>query len=319
MSNIRDLARALGVSIGTVSRALNGKPDVNAETRARILAAAAAKGYTANPAARSLRKGSTNIVAFLFAPPAPDDPARDFAFLDIVEGVQAEFEAAGLELVVLPCPASQSPADYVRRLLGRRFFDAMILMGGDRAVRLELGAAGVPVIALEGEGPAATVALDCRFAFSEAVGLLRTLGHDRIGFAPGHCECGRTYGPEVVTLTPSHGEADGRALGVELLSLPEVPTALIVDNDAVAAGVYAALRTAGRVPGRDLSVVSLRAVDDLKIAVPGLARFRYDTAQLGAALARTCLGVLAGQPADGTLSLAIAPGFEPGDSVAAPV
>ena len=53
--SIRDLARHLDISIGTVSRALNGKADVNQETRERVLEAAKQLGYVPNQSGRSLR------------------------------------------------------------------------------------------------------------------------------------------------------------------------------------------------------------------------------------------------------------------------
>ena len=58
MKGIRELAEHLDISIGTVSRALNGKPDVNEETRKRVLEAAESLGYVANQSGRALRKGA---------------------------------------------------------------------------------------------------------------------------------------------------------------------------------------------------------------------------------------------------------------------
>ena len=60
MKGIRQLAKHLDISIGTVSRALNGKADVNAETRQRVLAAAVELGYVANQSGRSLRQGTAH-------------------------------------------------------------------------------------------------------------------------------------------------------------------------------------------------------------------------------------------------------------------
>ena len=69
---IRQLASELQLSIGTVSRALNDRPDVNPETRARVKAAAARAGYVPNQSGRSLRSGRTGIVAAVI-------PSRDFS------------------------------------------------------------------------------------------------------------------------------------------------------------------------------------------------------------------------------------------------
>src|SRR3954469_23136664 len=65
MKGIKQLARHLDISIGTVSRALNGKPDVNPETRKRVLEAAETFGYAANQSGRSLRQGRTGIIGFM--------------------------------------------------------------------------------------------------------------------------------------------------------------------------------------------------------------------------------------------------------------
>lgn len=62
MKGIRQLAEYLDISIGTVSRALNSKPDVNEETRRRVLAAAKELGYVANQSGRSLRQGETKVI-----------------------------------------------------------------------------------------------------------------------------------------------------------------------------------------------------------------------------------------------------------------
>ena len=59
MKGIRALARHLDISIGTVSKALNGRFDINAETRKRVLDAAAELGYVANQSGRALRQGAT--------------------------------------------------------------------------------------------------------------------------------------------------------------------------------------------------------------------------------------------------------------------
>ena len=61
MIGIKRLAQHLNVSIGTVSRALNNRPDVNDETRKRVLEAARELGYVANQSGRSLRRGQTGV------------------------------------------------------------------------------------------------------------------------------------------------------------------------------------------------------------------------------------------------------------------
>ena len=65
MRGIRRLAQHLDISIGTVSRALNGRPDVNEVTRKRVLEAAEEFGYVPNQSGRSLRQGTSNTIGFM--------------------------------------------------------------------------------------------------------------------------------------------------------------------------------------------------------------------------------------------------------------
>ena len=83
--NLKSLARTLGISKTTVSRALNGYPEVNIRTRERVLAAAKAAGYEANPMARSLAVGRTNVFGIIY-PLLPNDQG-DRMFMDGVRGL----------------------------------------------------------------------------------------------------------------------------------------------------------------------------------------------------------------------------------------
>src|SRR5207249_4219478 len=86
LSSIRDLARHLNISIGTVSRALNGRADVNAETRRRVLEAARSLNYAPNQSGRSLRQGTTNMVAFILET-SRKMPLADTIFMSVLDGM----------------------------------------------------------------------------------------------------------------------------------------------------------------------------------------------------------------------------------------
>jgi len=89
-AGIRDVARLAGVSVASVSFALNGLPGVAEETRRRILAAAADLGYRANPQAQALRRGRTTTYGLVI---------RNFSnpfFLEVLTGAQHPFRAAAI-------------------------------------------------------------------------------------------------------------------------------------------------------------------------------------------------------------------------------
>ena len=88
MVGIKRLAEHLNISIGTVSRALNGRPDVNDETRKRVLEAAAELGYVANQSGRNLRQGNTNAIGFMIESGVDTAGNSDNFFLGVFDGVR---------------------------------------------------------------------------------------------------------------------------------------------------------------------------------------------------------------------------------------
>ena len=132
MKGIRRLAQQLDISIGTVSRALNGRPDVNEETRRRVLEAAEAMGYVPNQSGRALRKGATGIIGFMIETGANTATDGDSFFLSVFDGVQAVLNRHGLDFVALLCGSGEDPNEYLRRVVGRGFVDGVIISSTQR-------------------------------------------------------------------------------------------------------------------------------------------------------------------------------------------
>src|SRR5688572_22755920 len=103
MKGIRALARHLDISIGTVSKALNNRFDINPETRKRVLQAAAELGYVANQSGRSLRQGTTQTIGFMIESNQASATDSDNFFMAVFDGVQSVLREHHLDLVVLPC------------------------------------------------------------------------------------------------------------------------------------------------------------------------------------------------------------------------
>src|SRR3990167_4225893 len=116
--NLKNLARTLGISETTVSRALNGYPEVSERTRARVLEAAKAAGYRPNPMARSLAVGRTNVVGIIY-PLLPNDLA-DPMFLDIVGGMSEALEAQQMDLIIAPVSPANEFRSYEHMVRARR-------------------------------------------------------------------------------------------------------------------------------------------------------------------------------------------------------
>ena len=126
-SSIHDLARHLNISIGTVSRALNGRADVNAETRQRVLEAAPKLNYAPNQSGRNLRRGATHSIAFMLHPHPGDQQYGEPFFIPFMTGLQAKLAERGLDLIVVMGAPGDYQQERLRRVVEARWADAVVL------------------------------------------------------------------------------------------------------------------------------------------------------------------------------------------------
>jgi DNA-binding LacI/PurR family transcriptional regulator len=110
-TTLRDVARAAGVSVATVSYVLNGKGRVGESTRRRVLETAARLEFRVDPRGRALRVGYSESVGLLLPPVAPDRGPRSFTAISFYSEFAAAAADAAFEqsyaLVLLPQPASE--------------------------------------------------------------------------------------------------------------------------------------------------------------------------------------------------------------------
>ncbi|RYG94488.1 MAG: LacI family transcriptional regulator, partial [Alphaproteobacteria bacterium] len=150
MRGIARLAKELGISTGTVSRALNGRADVSDATRELVLSTAKRLGYAPNQAARTLALGTTRSVGFMMDLDREAAASSEYFFMGVFDGVQSVLTEHGFDLLVLPRPTKANSLDFLRRYVARGVFDGMILAATQRIdPRIELlEAAGLPFATL---------------------------------------------------------------------------------------------------------------------------------------------------------------------------
>ena len=310
MTGIKHLAQQLNMSIGTVSRALNGKPDVSEETRRRVIAAAAAMGYAPNQAGQSLRRGSTNTVGFMIELSSDSRRNNDNFFLGVFDGVQATLARHHLDLVVLPCPTDEDPTQYIQRMIARRLVDAMIISATHRKdTRIDvLRDARIPFITLGRSataGPHPWIDLDFAGVARRAVDRLAAAGHRRIAvtvpsndinlgfvFLDGYKNAleanGLHFDPELVFRVPS-SEQGGYQLGHDLCAMADRPSAVVLNYELLALGLYRRLDESGLTPGIDLAVIGFREGPMSRFLSPTLTCFKLSLRELGIALGEALL------------------------------
>ncbi|MBZ9753450.1 LacI family DNA-binding transcriptional regulator [Deinococcus sp. HMF7604] len=328
---LRDVARALGVSVATVSNAYNRPDQLSAELRSRILNEAQTLGYRGpDPLARSLRRGRTGVLGVVYDAPldyAFADPAAALFLGSVARAVQGE----ALNALLLASP-HEPDADPTGPVCSASVDGFIVYCAAEESplLRAVLGRQLPTVLVDHAPHPAALgVGIDDAGGAHQAAAHLLALGHRTLGViclelaparAAGPVSPGReariSYHPTAARLsgyraavsavpgaslwptetlqnTPEEGEV--RALDL-LRAHPEV-TALLCMSDVLAQGALRAAQTLGRRVPEDLSVIGY---DDLPSSPAlNLTTVWQPTADKGRAAGEAMLALLRGEAAQG--------------------
>lgn len=309
MINIKRLAQHLDISIGTVSRALNNRPDVNVETRKRVLQAARELGYVANQSGRSLRRGQTGVIGFMMQTGQEITGQGDTFFMTVFDGVQTVLNRHHLDLVALLCSSDEDADDYLRRMVSRGLADGIIISATrhvDPRITF-LAERNVPFVAL---GRSTTDAgqpwldLDFENVARQSIDRLVSKGHRRIAITLPHNDVnlGHIFQNSCEQALASHGlyldpamifrskpsEHGGYEIARRLVALEKRPTAIVLVNEMISAGLYKGLSEANYFPGRDIALIG-RDSPQTQFLSPRLTGFRPDLYELGITLGEALL------------------------------
>ncbi|MBM9622566.1 LacI family DNA-binding transcriptional regulator [Streptomyces zhihengii] len=306
----KDVARAAGVSQATVSLVLGEKwrGRVSERTAALVRDAARDLGYRPNLAARNLRLGRTRT-ALLVVPALTNE-----FFARVHTGASAVAEQHGFGVVLYPSPDGTGPARDPFAS-ARAALDGVIASSMAAEALGAIRGADLPLVMLDSDpaepGVAAHVNLDIADGMRQIAGHLIALGHRRIVHLASaveswtfdararalHTAVAGTPGTELRTVTAALDVNAGREAAERALTAPGPrPTALLCDDDILAAGACKAARRLGlRVPA-DLSVTGF---DDLALATalePELTTVRLPAEEIGRRGMAALLAVLGDRP-----------------------
>jgi LacI family transcriptional regulator, galactose operon repressor len=301
---IRDIARAAGVSVATVSRVINGRPDVSPQTREAVLRVARAHNFTTNRSARALSVGRTGLIGFTV--PWVDQNY----FTGILSGAaEALYEQ---EQRIVLCPTHHEhdrEVTLLERLMNGATDGAIILLPEESNEELRrLQEVGYPFVVADlrqplDEGIPAVSASHFAGARAATDHLVR-LGHRRIGLITGFrgwtateerlvgykgslATAGIPFLPELVVEGHFNAET-GYAAARQLLELKERPTAIFASNDNMAAGALRAAAERGLAVPDELSIVGFDDTELARILSPRLTTVRQPLAEHG----RTAVSLL---------------------------
>ena len=312
---IGDVAALAGVSIGTVSKSLNGRDGISTRTRAKVHEAAAQLGFHSNALARNLLTGRSFTVGLL-----TNDSFGRFS-IPVMLGAEDALQTG--QIAVLLCDGRDDPIreqHYVRTLLGRRV-DGIMVTGRRTDPRPPLHTSyPIPIVYAmsESTNPAdASVLPDDEGGGRLAIEYLLATGRTRIGHitgpadfraarlrAAGAADALAQAGLSMAGESPIHGvwsEEWGRqAVSILLRQAPDID-AVFCGSDQIARGVAGSLREMGRKVPDDIALVGFDNWSVMAEASrPRLTTVDMNLTQVGRTAAEILLAAIDGKTSHGT-------------------
>lgn len=290
--NLKQLSEKLGLSQTTVSRALNGYPEVNEETRRRVMDAARQHNYRPNARAKGLATGRAMAIGHVIPISAKFEIVNPI-FADFIAGAGESYSQAGYDMLISVVRNDDEERVY-RDMKSKGNVDGVIVHSprlNDSRIG-QLHEIGLPFL-VHGRSSGCDIAyswidVNNRRAFERAARFLLDLGHRRIALLNGpemmdfaiRRRAGFENAMRDAGVEPDRAlmhsaemtEGFGHRAAAEALALPEPPTAFLVASILIAIGVRRAIEESRLTMGRDISVVTydddlsyLRNGDDIPI------------------------------------------------------
>ena len=296
--SMKDIARACGVSVATVSKALNGQEDIGRETRERVRQTAEEMGYMTNASARALKTSRSFNIGVLFVDPRQGGLAHEY-FSSVLDSVRVECERCGYDITFINRNVARRQTTYLQHCLYRGV-DGVVIASVDFTdpMVLELVHAGLPVVTIDHMFNGRMAVMSDNVAGMEA--LVRYAvgrGHRRLAFIHGEqttvtdgrltgfyraCEeLGVTVPDECVLQGAYHDTERCYEATKQLLALDPRPSCIFFPDDFSYIGGYNAIAEAGLKIPEDISAVGYDGIRLSSVMSPALTTWRQNTEELG--------------------------------------
>ncbi|MDY7075791.1 MAG: LacI family DNA-binding transcriptional regulator [Chloroflexota bacterium] len=310
----KEIAERLGVSIATVSRALNDQPGVSPEIRAQILAAAREMDYSPNVSARTLATARTHTIGYIGYKHGfvlPSNLTLGNVTPAPLEGIDAELTRHGYHMLTTYVDREAVRGLVVPNMVHQSRVDGLILNGPAISPRfiLQLRNMGLPIVLID--NVLNETAIDCILCDNEggayrAVQHLIEHGHEQIVFlsGPAHWLSSRERAagyrralheaklePHILFMTNTIVDTGRQAMLAALEEHPDL-TAVMAVNDATAVGAVQACRQAGRVVPDEVAVVGFDDEPWTRLHVPPLTTVHIHWYEIGIQAAQRVVGLL---------------------------
>lgn len=312
MTTIKDIAKKAGVSVTTVSRALNGYSDVSEITRKKIAQVAKELNYSPNSLARSLVMKRSQTIGLLVSG-FTKESVKDNFMVEVLAGVNEYVSGSSYDLILFNTNSSKQREKTYTQLCRERRVDGVIIQGirTDDPYLKEVVESDIPCVLIDiplESDHVSHVTTDNVLGAEKAVKHLIHLGHEKIGMINGHefafvsrerlqgyqkalDKAGLAFHPEYIA-DGEFTEEKGKEAAFQLLrNHPEI-TALFCASDLMAIGAMSVAKELNRQVPVDLSIIGY---DDILLASyvsPKLTTIAQNKFGLGYEAARLLIGLL---------------------------
>ena len=303
MVTITDIAKACGVSRATVSKALNGAPDIKAETVERIRECAKEMGYHPNAAARAPKMGRSYNLGVLFSEPTGVGLTHEY-FSRIFESIKAEAERLGYDITFISQNLGTMTMDYLEHTRYRSC-DGVVIASADfhDPAIVRLGESDIPTVTLDYIFDSRTAILSDNIqGMEKLVRYVYEKGHRRIAFIHGEltsvtqkrlasfkktcAALGIQVPPEYIREAAYHDPRSSALQTRALLELPNRPTCIFYPDDFSYIGGMNELERQGLQIPRQMSTVGYDGIHLSQVLRPRLTTYKQGAERMGAEAAK---------------------------------
>ena len=334
MVSLKDISKACGVSVATVSKALNDHSDISQETKKHVREVAERLGYRPNAAAQALKTNRTNNIGVLFVDEANSGLTHDY-FNHVLDSFKRKAEDSGFDITFINGAKNRlNNMSYLSHAIYRGFDGVMIACVDFSDPQVgELIASSIPVVTIDHLfNNRITIVSDNVKGMRDLTSYVYEQGHRKIAYIHGLESAvtqsrlssfyrtlqgyGVTVPDEYVVTSPYRDTDAAFATTNRLLDLPDPPTCIFYPDDFAAFGGINAIRQRGlRIP-EDVSVVGYDGIEIARRISPVLTTIVQDTVKIGS-LAASKLIDLINNPKGTLIEQIVVDGrLEKGESVA---
>ncbi|MDD1511501.1 LacI family DNA-binding transcriptional regulator [Priestia megaterium] len=315
MTTIKDIARVAGVSVTTVSRALNGYSDVNEKTRQKIAAVARELNYSPNTLARGLVMQKSKTIGLLVSGISRESVKDNFTF-EVLCGVNERASTLGYDLILFNTNTMMQREKTYTQLCRERRVDGAIIQGikKEDPYLKEVVESDIPCVLVDipvHSNSVGYVTTDNALGAKKAVEHLASLGHKHIGMINGHedafvsqerlngyrealKECGFSFRSEWV-VSGNFEEKKAEKAARELINRHKEVTAIFCASDLMALGALKACKELGLHVPKEMSIVGYDNIVLASYSSPNLTTVGQEVYQIGYEAADLLIEMLEGK------------------------